>query len=181
MKLEVFSLGISAFLVPLILIFVSITLSPWFRWEANALSDLGHSLRSPVAPIFNAGLVTGGLLLILYSIQYMSRRYPHTSKLIVASGYFLILIGTFDEVYGWLHFIVSLLFFLGIAIAAIIYGYEEGKSYPLISTVIIAASWAAQLSGFCPCGRAVPEIVSVFVTLPWYLDAMMKIGRNLKW
>ncbi len=181
MRFKSIILGVGAFAVPLFFVFLSIALSPWFRWEVNALSDLGHSLKSPVAPLFNVGLITGGLLMILYSILYMARKYPHTSKLMAASGYFLMLVGTFDEVYGKLHFLVSLLFFLGIAISAIIYSYEEKKNYPIISTVIIALAWALQLSGACPCGEAVPEMISVLVTLPWYVDSLRNVERGLKW
>mgnify|MGYP003882817749 CR=1 FL=1 len=118
-------MGIGAFALPLTLILASVLLSPWFRWEVNALSDLGHSSRSPVAPLFNFGLVTGGLLMLLYSALYMDRRYPFTSKLVAAASYFLILVGAFDEVYGSLHFMVSLLFFLLLAIAALAYAHEE--------------------------------------------------------
>ncbi len=174
-------LGAAAFAVPLTLVFLSIALSPWFRWEVNALSDLGNSVRSPVAPLFNLGLSTGGLLLVLHCILYMASRYPITSKLMALSGYFLLLIGTFDEVYGSIHFFVSLLFFLGIALAAITYSYEEGRSYPLASAAVIAASWAVQLSGLCPCGEAVPEMVSILVTLLWYLDSLMKVGMSPRW
>ncbi len=181
MRFKSLILGVGALAVPLFLVFLSIAFSPWFRWEANALSDLGHSLKSPVAPLFNVGLVTGGLLMILYSVLYMIRKYPHTSKLMAASGYFLMLVGTFDEVYGGLHFLVSLFFFLGIAIAAIIYSYEGRKNYPVISTVVIAVSWALQLSGACPCGEAVPEMISILVTLPWYLDSLRNVERSLKW
>ncbi|MCK4483018.1 hypothetical protein KAU55_07295, partial [Candidatus Bathyarchaeota archaeon] len=39
---------------------VSIALSPWFSWETNALSDLGHAVNSGVAPIFNFGLLLSG-------------------------------------------------------------------------------------------------------------------------
>ena len=44
---------------------VSIVLSPWFSWESNALSDLGHAVKSEVASIFNFGLLLAGFLLIV--------------------------------------------------------------------------------------------------------------------
>jgi hypothetical membrane protein len=39
---------------------VSMVLSPWFSWESNALSDLGHAIKSEVASIFNFGLLLVG-------------------------------------------------------------------------------------------------------------------------
>jgi len=58
---------ISAYL----LIGVSITLSPWFSWERNALSDLGHAVNSGVAPIFNFGLFLAGFLLTIYAVKVL--------------------------------------------------------------------------------------------------------------
>jgi len=45
--------GIVGPIVSYVLIAVSILLSPWFSWQRNALSDLGHSTKSNVSPIFN--------------------------------------------------------------------------------------------------------------------------------
>ncbi len=181
MKLKPLILGLSSFFLPLITIFISIVLSPWFSWMNNALSDLGHSIKSPAAPIFNFGLVTGGLLLLFYSVNYMSRRFPLTAKLVAVDSYFLILIGTFDEVYGRLHFFASLAFFLTLAFASLTYSFEEKANYPIAIAVIIAIVWAIPLSGLCSCGAAIPEIISVFVTLIWFLDSMIKLQRSLKW
>ncbi len=181
MRLKPLTLGACAFALPLAMIFISIALSPWFRWEANALSDLGHSMKSPVAPLFNFGLVTGGLLMTFYSVLYMSKRFPVTSKLMVIASYSLILIGTFDEVYGRLHFLVSLIFFLALAIAALAYSFEEKKNYPVVIAMVIAISWAVQLSGLCPCGEAVPEMISILVTLVWFIDSLLKLHKSLKW
>ncbi|MCS7102616.1 MAG: DUF998 domain-containing protein [Candidatus Korarchaeum sp.] len=174
-------LAVSAICVPLASIFVAIYLSPWFRWERNALSDLGHAVKSEVAPIFNLGLVTGGLLFLMFSVLYMHRRYPLTSKLMVLASYFLILIGTFDEIYGPLHFLVSLVFFIALAFAALAYSYESRKSYPVAITMIIGISWALQLSGICECGASVPEMISVLASLVWFTDALRGIRRSIAW
>lgn len=174
-------LAASGAIVPLASIFLAIYLSPWFSWERNALSDLGHSVRSGVAPLFNFGLVTGGLLLLLFSLIYMRTKYPLTAALMAAGSYFLILIGTFDEVYGFLHFIVSLVFFVALAFAALAYSYEARKMYPVAVTFIIGISWALQLSGMCNCGASVPEIISVIVSLVWFADAVRNIRKYSMW
>lgn len=174
-------LALSGVLVPLASISLAIYLSPWFSWERNALSDLGHSVKSGVAPIFNFGLVTGGLLLLIFSAVYLRIKYPLTSALMVTGSYFLILIGTFDEVYGSLHFFVSLAFFVALAFAALAYSYEARKTYPVATTFIIGISWAIQLSGFCNCGASVPEMISVLASLIWFIDAMKNLQKSLSW
>lgn len=181
MRSKLVALAVSSICVPLLSIFVAIYLSPWFRWERNALSDLGHAVKSEVAPIFNLGLVTGGLLFLIFSTFYMHKRYPLTSKLMIVASYFLILIGTFDEVYGFLHFIVSLIFFITLAFAALAYSYESRKSYPVVITLIIGISWALQLSGICNCGASVPEMISVLVSLVWFIDAIRNLQRSISW
>ena len=49
-------LGVAGSIIAFIAIAVSIHLSPWFLWDSNALSDLGHVFHSDVASIFNLGL-----------------------------------------------------------------------------------------------------------------------------
>lgn len=36
-------------------------LAPWFAWSRNALSDLGAA-GEPTAPLFNGGLLVGGVV-----------------------------------------------------------------------------------------------------------------------
>ena len=57
--------GVVGPLVAYISMGVSIVLSPWFSWESNALSDLGHAFRSEVASIFNFGLLLAGFLMMI--------------------------------------------------------------------------------------------------------------------
>ena len=63
---------------------ISILFSPWFSWQRNALSDLGHAVKSGVAPIFNLGLLFGGFLIIIYVLMVFRER-PVSSAILVAS------------------------------------------------------------------------------------------------
>lgn len=47
---------------------IAISQSPWFRWDRNALSDLGCPSRSSAAPIFNFALVLTGLCISAYAL-----------------------------------------------------------------------------------------------------------------
>ncbi|RLG74794.1 MAG: hypothetical protein DRO14_05340 [Thermoprotei archaeon] len=53
------------------LIAVAIAYSQWFSIVNNALSDLGHAIRSSVAPIHNLGLSLGGFMVGVHAIYYI--------------------------------------------------------------------------------------------------------------
>ena len=57
--------GIATPILSLTLVFVSVAMSPWFSWHANALSDMGVSATPNP---FNFGLIAGGLLYIVFAI-----------------------------------------------------------------------------------------------------------------
>ena len=152
-------------IIPLVCIMISIAMYPGFSFWKNALSDLGHAERE-TAPIFNFGLVTGGTLLLLRSRRISLRV---TSRSLAVTSYFLILVGTFDEVYGLLHYWVSVFFFVGLIITAFIASLEMGKRYPALLGLLSAAVWAVHFSGV-KWGVAVPETISIGLALPWYLE-----------
>lgn len=170
-----FAVALASFVIPLALIFVSIWFSPRFSWESNALSDLGHPVRSPVAPIFNFGLVVGGTFMLFLSPK-MFRMYRLTASLVLLAGYSLILVAVFNEAYGKLHFAVSALFFVALILAGFAYSREGGKVYPAVLATLITASWACKFSGLCGFGVAVPEMTSIILSIPWYLDAVLRVS-----
>jgi len=103
--------GVVGPLVAYFFIGVSIALSPWFSWWSNALSDLGHSVDSNVASLYNFGLLLAGFFIIIYSTKVFKDHASYTSYCLLVSALVLQLVATFDEVYGSLHVIVSILFF----------------------------------------------------------------------
>lgn len=102
-------------LIAFVSIGVSIALSPWFSWERNALSDLGRSVRSGVASIYNFGLLLIGFLIIIYAVTALREYARRTSYSLVISAFILQLVATFDEVYDPLHFVASVLFFVSLS------------------------------------------------------------------
>ena len=129
-------LGIISPFIAYFFIAISIIQSPWFLWEKNALSDLGHATRSSVSPIFNFGLLLTGILIFTYAILSLRNQAKWTGLCLTTSAFSLQLVGTFDEVYGFLHQVVSVLFFVSIGITSIIYAIEK-KSYLGILAFII--------------------------------------------
>jgi hypothetical membrane protein len=112
--------GVFGPLVAYISIGVSILLSPWFSWESNALSDLGHAVKSEVASIFNFGLLLAGFLLMVYAVTAFRKHAKYTSICLLTSAFMIQLLATFDEVYGFLHYAVSVPHFIMLSITSIV-------------------------------------------------------------
>lgn len=166
-------LAVASFTIPLALISLSAILSGWFNLYDNALSDLGHAVRSNVAPLFNLGLSLGGLLAALFAVKYLEEFNRILAYLAAASGYVLILIAVFDEVYGVLHFIVSVLFFVLLALLVLVYSLVL-RSVKVVALAILAialstAVWVSHFTMKIPRGAAIPELVSISMAMPFYL------------
>jgi hypothetical membrane protein len=167
--------GLIGPLTAIFFMFVSIILSPWFSWWNNALSDLGHSLDSEVAPLFNFGLLTSGFCVIVYSITVFRSYAKHTSFLLTIAGLSLQLIATFDEVYDSLHFLVSVLFFLSLGFASTAYIIEKKSVVALAALIIGSASWVLYGSGIYSSGIAVPETISAIAVSVWVMLSAIRI------
>jgi len=145
----------------------SIASSPWFDWSSSALSDLGHSLRSGAAPLFNFGLVCGGFLAALYALVSMRRRARCSSWALAASGFALQLVGAFDEVYGLLHLAVSIAFFGSLGLALAIYALEVRSRVAAAALAVGLLAWVGYLAGVYRAGVAVPEWISSLAAAAW--------------
>ena len=153
-------LGIIGPFVAYLAIGVSIIFSPWFSWQRNALSDLGHSVKSEVAPIFNLGLLLTGFLIIMYAATVLKKHAKYTSICLIASAIMLQLIATFDEVYGSLHGVVSALFFVSIWITSVVNAIEKKSLLALMPFIVGLSSWILYGMKVYSAGIAVPEIIS---------------------
>ena len=117
--------GVFGTLVAYISIGVSIVLSPRPSWESNALSDLGHAVKSEVASIFNFGLLLAGFLLMVYAVTAFRKHTKYTSICLLISAFMIQLLATFAEVYGFLHYAVSVPHFIMLSITSIAYTIEK--------------------------------------------------------
>jgi len=165
------SLILSLFIVltPLFTITLSIALSPWFDIFNNALSDLGHARRGVVAIIFNSGLHITGLLLIIHGLIYLRRVFPFTGPALCVNGYFMQLVALLNEVYGGVHYLISIAFFISVAITMSIY-IVEGRSLTTLTVLFIGVlSWVIHFLINSP-GTAIPELVSVAGMIIWYVE-----------
>lgn len=167
-------------IVPILSILVAIATSGWFDILNNALSDLGHATRSNVAPIFNTGISLGGLLVTVGAVKFLVRISKWLAVIMSATGYALVLIAVFDEVYGVIHFYVSALFFILLLVATIYYSTslsdsKKLRNATLVLVVIALFSWILHFSLELPRGAAIPELVSIVAALPAYFHAYTRV------
>jgi len=156
----------------------SIALSPWFRWERNALSDLGHSVRSGVAPIYNFGLLVAGFLIVIYAATVFKKHAKYTSASLSAAGFFLQMVATFDEVYGSLHYVASVLFFVSIGVTSIVYAVERKSYMAVLAFAVGLASWVLYWMKIYVAGVAVPETISSVAAVAWIIQSAIKIYHS---
>ncbi|PVX24897.1 MAG: hypothetical protein CW716_09180 [Candidatus Bathyarchaeum sp.] len=168
-------LGVVAPLIATIFIGISIGLSPWFAWEDNALSDLGHSINSEVAALFNFGLLLTGFCLIMYSITCFRQHAKYTSYSLIIAGFALQLVATFNEVYKPFHFLVSVLFFLSLAISCIIFAIEKRSVLAATAFVFGIVSWILYGLDIYSSGIAVPEALSALAVSSWVMLSAFRI------
>jgi len=186
--------GLCGILTPVVAftaIAASIASSPWFDWGRNALSDLGAS-GSPVAPLFNAGLVTSGLLATVFSYgltRYVAdKRGRAGASLILAASVALALIGVFPEDMWPLHFAVSAAFFvlapLGFLVLAISRLLRPEKvpralgALMLLSALASGATWVFWALSGRTVGIAVPEAISAAFVAAWIIALGSRMARS---
>jgi hypothetical membrane protein len=167
--------GLVGPLIAILFVIIAIIFSPWFSWWDNALSDLGHSVQSLAAPWFNFGLLLSGFFIIFYSLMSFRGSAKYTSYFLVIGGLSLQLIATFDEVYGSLHFLVSVLFFAALGFASTSYTVERKSVVALVALVIGSASWVLYGVKLIDTGIAVPEALSAIAVFVWIILSALKI------
>jgi hypothetical membrane protein len=165
--------GVVGPLVVYISIGVSVVLSPWFSWESNALSDLGH-VNSEVASIFNFGLLLAGFLMMVYAVTAFRKHAKYASICLLISAFMIQLLATFNEVYGSLHYAISVPHFIMLSITSIVYAIERKSSLAMITFIIVLVSWALYGMKIFNVGVAVPETISKIVLL-WVMYSAIKI------
>lgn len=167
--------GILGSVIPYLVIIISILSSPWFSWSTNALSDLGHSVNSQYAPVFNFGLYLAGFLILLYSITIFRVHGKNSSYCLLASAFLLQLVAIFDEVYGSLHLVISILFFLSLGLASVVYALEKKSILAWIATIIGLISWILYFTRIFNTGIGVPEMISSLAVISWVVLSALRI------
>jgi hypothetical membrane protein len=154
-------LAIAAVIIAYTSITVAILLSPWFSWFNNSLSDLGYTsnplnISSGAARIFDSGLIVAGILITLFAIlllreEHYSWKYVIWIVPFLISSIDLSMIGVFNESFGNIHLVVSIIFFFFTALTLLTYSYvsfplgtPRTGAIALILGVVCAATWVAR-------------------------------------
>jgi hypothetical membrane protein len=167
--------GLFGPIIAMAFIGAAISLSPWFSWWENALSDLGHSITSDVAPLFNFGLLLTGFCIIVYSLTSFKNYTKYTSYCLAFTGFALQLVATFNEVYRPLHFQVSVLFFLSLCVSSVCYIIEKKSRLAIVALIVGILVWILYGMNVYSSGISVPEAVSSATTSSWVMLSAFKI------
>jgi hypothetical membrane protein len=167
--------GIVMPLFGLLIIGMSIWLSPWFSWTGNALSDLGGA-EGFEAIVFNSGLAMTAALMMMFSTGLFEMTKGDLigqigSGVHLLSALLLLAIGLVNiNIEPW-HNYVSVGFFIALPLSALIIGYfcfrKKMRFYTLLAwgTAILAAViWFLPWSSI-----AIPEALSVSYLCVWQL------------
>jgi hypothetical membrane protein len=166
--------GVCGMVIPLVAfscIFLAISLSPWFSWSANALSDLGVG---EAAVIFNSGLIAAGALSMVLSaglwVAFSGQVFGRAGAvLLLASSLALSCIGVFSEAAPTIHMFVSVMFFVLaplslflLGTSSILAGSKKFGSFTIAAGVVAIIPWI-----FSWKGVAIPEFISAFAVAVW--------------
>ncbi|MBA7596467.1 hypothetical protein ES703_03439 [subsurface metagenome] len=176
--------GVAAPAVAFSLIFLAISLSPWFSWSANALSDLGVG---EAAWVFNSGLMAGGILTMVFAagllMTFRGRALGRVGAvLLFFDAVALFGIGLFSEAAGDIHSYFSVTFFVLFPISlfllgagAVMVGSKKFGSFTIVDGVLAALPWA-----FGWDGVAIPEAISALVASIWIMaeGARLYLGHE---
>jgi len=91
------------------------------------------------------------------------------------AGLALQLVAAFDEVYGGLHFLVSVLFFAALGFASICYAVEKRSVLAFVALAVGSVSWLLYGLEIYSAGIAVPETVSSMATVLWVMLSALRI------
>jgi len=103
---------------------------------------------------------------------------PRTVDELQLSAFSLQLVAVFDEVYGFLHFAISVLFLASLAPTSILYFVERRSSLALASLTIGLVSWILYWMKIYSAGVAVPETISSVAATAWIIHSALKIYKD---
>lgn len=181
--------GIFGPVLTIVMVFAATYISPWFRWDTNALSELGVG---EVSLLFNAAVFIGGMLSFFFVAFGLIDNLPGGRLVragvasIVIGSVCLALVGIFTIAYPALHGIVSSGYFVLAPIGFIMIGFDSKEN--TVRKLSIAAGIAALsailvlpiifLSVRLKIGFAVPEMIETWIIAIWLLFMAAKLVRT---
>ena len=143
-------------------------------------SSLRNATSSSVAPLFNFGLLLAGFLAAIYSVTVLTVQARFTGCILLVSALLLQLVAVFDEVYGFLHFLVSVLLFVSFGLASLAFAVEKRSALGLAAFVTGLGAWAFYYVGLYGGGIAIPELISSAASVSWVISSSLNTLRPKK-
>jgi hypothetical membrane protein len=170
--------GVVGSVLTIAMVYAATAISPWFRWAANALSELGVG---EVSLIFNSAVMIGGVLNFLFALgirEYLAggRLVKAGVALIMLGSASLSLVGVFTIAYPVLHGIVALGEFVLAPLGFILIGFSARDS--AVKKLSITAGIAALIAILIlpillalpfTVGFAVPEMIEALIVAAWII------------
>ncbi len=166
-------LAIAGVAIGLIGVLACTFLYPGFDWTDNALSDMGR-VGKPTAPLYNGVLLISGALLLVFSSFALWRERRVSWSLLLLTSVFLQMVATYDEAYGLLHGVVSVLFFLCLGFYVLAAGIERRSPLAVATFFATLAMWILHYR-FGPPGVAIPEYLSALLGTGWVLRYSLEV------
>lgn len=176
--------------VSYIFIFSAIASYPSFSWTNNALSDLGI-VPGLTSVLFTIGLLSGGVLALLFTVLGLYRFVRKNSLGKVGSGFFavantaLVCIGIFNENYFIAHVVFSVLFFVSTPIALFVLtaafnkkGNHNLMALSVATGVVAAAPWILRIAVAYVSNVAIPETISGLAVSLWIVVLSARILKS---
>jgi len=183
--------GVCGIVQPILTLFMVVAatvISPWFRWDTNAVSELGVG---EVSLLFNSAMWLGGVFGFIFALglrKYLiGNRHGNTgSFLIMVGGVCLFLVGVFTITFLAAHAIVALGYFILVPIGILLIGFGDGEK--TTKTLSLATGTAALLAILVlptiifilhfKVGFAVPEITHGLIIAVWTIFMGIKLSAR---
>ncbi len=169
------------------MVFAATVYSPWFRWDTNALSELGVG---EVSFLFNSAIIIGGALNFIFALgvrEYLfgGRLVLIGTALIMFGSVSMLLVGIFTVAYPTAHAIVALGYFVLPPIGFILIGLGTRRSKIRMPSLVtgMAALMAILVLPIMflvtpfKVGFAVPEMIEALIIAAWIVFMGVKLLR----
>jgi hypothetical membrane protein len=128
MRDKKFMIGFIGPVITIFLIFLDISISPYFSWYANSLSSLGiHRYYF----IFDSAVMIGGVSVFIFALLlYRELAVKFLSiGLIMTGSVSLFFIGIFNENYGNIHLAIAIIYFILTPIGIILFSFYRIRPF----------------------------------------------------
>ncbi len=168
-RLRLATLMLSPFVVLAISVAISITLSRGWSFLDDALSDLGDPSNGLGAVVFNAGLALTGYLLLFPTLFAFMHRDRVGACILSTVSLFTILVAVLNISFGIAHIVVATCLFVSMTMYVLYNACIHRSKILALGLAISISAWVLHFVYGIPRGIAVPETISIVLTVACYV------------